>query len=109
GDLDTQPATKFSRAAACLAQTVLLDDHRIIKLLKLDGRVLHATLTDRHRRAFPILVGAPAPTPPHDAPAKKPSPRARIAAKKSVATHVPFVAGGDPLRHGGSQRSQDQV
>ena len=49
-----------------VAQTVLLDDHWIIKLLKLDGRVLHAALTDRHRRAFAVLVRPPAPTSPHD-------------------------------------------
>src|SRR4029077_15479901 len=108
GDLDTQSATKFPQAAACLAQTVLLDDHRIIKLLKLDRRVLHPTLADRHGRAFAVLVSAPAPTPTHDGLAQKSSSRARIAAEKSVATHIPFVAGGDSLRHGGSQRSQDQ-
>ena len=65
-DFDTQPAAKFSGAAAAFTQALTLDQYRIINLLQFHRRILHVALAHRHGGILAVFVRASAPTTAHD-------------------------------------------
>src|SRR5262249_62081568 len=61
GQLAPEPAAMTAGAAGVRAQCEALDQEGILDLLKLDRRIAHIALADRHRGGLAILARPPAP------------------------------------------------
>src|SRR5262249_56891448 len=108
GQLDSEPAAMTAGAAGVRAQCEALDQEGILDFLKLDRRIAHIALADRHRGRLAILAWPPAPAAAENVHQQE-TPAITSEAPKQAASHIALVGGRDAVRQRRRQRLEDGI